>query len=137
MYKATQSAQQFFAREAMHSTKGSRRGFDLLNHGENPADFLTPEQRRANLVARSQAVQVELLKWPKKSPERIELGHQLQFINNEIHSMRAKRQGSTEVRDYFIEVARRDLPRATYMRIMAEASQLARSALAKAAGPQP
>lgn len=122
MYKATASGQQFFAREAMHSTKGSRRGFDLLDQGVNPASVLTPEQKRASLVARWKAMQEELLKWPKGSSEREELGKQMCFVQNEIHSIRPKLRLGAEARDHFISVAKERLPKALYSAIMDEAA---------------
>jgi len=124
MYKATASGQQFFAREAMHSTKGSRRGFDLLDHGVNPASVLTVEQQRDNLRARLRAVEAEMLKYGKNTVQRAELGQQKQFIQNEIHAIRPKLRGSREVRDYFIDAARKRLPKALYMAIMDDANEM-------------
>lgn len=123
MYKATASGQQFFAREAMHSTKGSRRGFDLLDHGANPASVLSIEEQRDSLRARLRAVESELQKYGKKTDERAELGKQKNLIQNEIHALRPKIKGSREIRDYFIDAARRRLPKAVYMAIMDDANE--------------
>lgn len=127
MYKATQSSQQFFAREAMHSTKGSRRGFDLLDQGENPVEVLNPEQRRASLVAHWKALQEQLLSFPKKHPKRIELGLQMQVVQAEISAIRPKLRLNPSVKDHFIEVARDLLSNAQYRAIMNEAASRAGS----------
>jgi hypothetical protein len=127
MYKATTLNEQFLTRTSMHSTKGSRRGFDLLNHGDSVLSVLTPEEQRASLVAAAHCLERELLQLPKGDPMRVSLGRQKHVLENRINSIRAKRRGSTHTLDYFIQVARKRLPKALYNAIMDEASELARS----------
>lgn len=105
MYKATASGQQFFAREAMHSTKGSRRGFDLLEHGCNVLDVLTDEQRRENLVKRVQGIQKTIAETPKtlqNAAFRQGLILEQTELNAQIHEIRAKRKGKRDIGEYFI-----------------------------------
>lgn len=127
MYKATASSQQFFNREAMHSTKGSRKGFDLLDHGESPIDQLTPEQKRQNLVAQWKSLNDKIVLMRKNDPERIIIGRQMQSLQIQINKIRPKMQGTQLVGGYFIEVAKRKLSKAMYQIIMDEASELARN----------
>jgi hypothetical protein len=67
--KATAKAEQFFARSASESTKGSRKGFSLLGGGVDPSSVLTPNQQRlsnkAALTARMAGIQKDLAEQKK------------------------------------------------------------------------
>ena len=122
MYKKTASADQFFHREAMHSTKGSRRGYDLLGHGVNVLAVLSPAEQRDSLKAQMQTIELQLLSMGPKDPRRSDLGKRKLALQNQMHELRPKLKGGQEVRDHFISVARERLPKALYNAIMDEAS---------------
>jgi hypothetical protein len=48
MIGATAKAEQFFTRSANESTKGSRKGFDLLGGGVNPTSILSLDEKLQN-----------------------------------------------------------------------------------------
>lgn len=52
MIKGKAAAEQFYSRSGNHSTKGSRKGYDILGGGEDVVSHLTPEQKRNNVVTR-------------------------------------------------------------------------------------
>lgn len=126
MYKKTASADQFFSREAMHSTKGSRRGYDLLNQGESVLAVLTPEEQRASLVAQLHTIDLQLLSMGPKDLRRKELGRKKHALQNQITELRPKLHGPRETINHFISVARERLPKALYNAIMTEATERAR-----------
>jgi len=127
MYKATASGQQFLAREAMHSTKGSRRGFDLLDHGANPASVLSLEEQRASMVASVKALTQRLSGITDKQA-RATIGQQLYELNTAINALRPKMKGSPNVASFFIEVAKERLSKAVYQSLMDEAADRERAA---------
>ena len=120
MYKSTASGQQFLAREAMHSTKGSRRGFDLLDHGANPAAVLTPEEQRASMVASVKALRARLDRITDKQA-RATIGQQLHELNTAINALRPKRKNSPDVANFFIAICKERMPKAQYKAFMDEA----------------
>lgn len=128
MYGKTLNSQTFLERSANHSTKGSRRGFELLDHGENALAVLTPEEQRQNLVRRVQQIELLLQSMGKKDLRREVLGKEKQGLQNQIHELRPKLKGDKDVGGHFICVARERLPKALYNAIMDEASDRARKA---------
>jgi len=127
MYKATTESLHYFDRAANHSTKGSRRGYELLGAGANVATDLKPEERRASLVARWKQLHDTIQKLPKKHPDRIAIGKEMHDLQNEMRTIRHKLRGDRTVVGHFISVARERLPRAVYNAIMTEANDRARS----------
>ena len=125
MYKRTMSSQQFFAREAMHSTEGSRRGYSLLDHGENPVGVLTPEEQRDSLIAKIKALETQIIALPKGDPMRRALGQTKFQLQAKVHEIRPKLKGGRTTADHFISVARERLSFALYNAIMTEASRRA------------
>jgi hypothetical protein len=125
MYGKTLNSHTFLQRAANHSTKGSRRGFDLLEHGENAAAVLTPEEQRQNLVRRVQQIELQLQSMGKKDLRRATLGQEKHLIQLQINQLRPKLKGGKEAGDHFVSVARERLPKAVFNAIMNEASRRA------------
>lgn len=120
MYKATASSAAFFPRVADHSTKGSRRGYDLLGHGENVLDVMSDEDRRVSLVVRVKAVMDELTRLPKKHPRRVALGQEQAELQAAIRAIRpaSKAPGAPY---HFVDVCRERLPKGQFEALMSEA----------------
>lgn len=131
MYKATADAHQFMDRVAMHSTKGSRRGFGLLGHGCNAADVLTPEQVYESIVARLHSLEAEALKWPKNSQMRIGFGLEKKALQDELQLTKLKRKKDRDVNEFFICAAKERLSKAVIMSIFNDAHVLMEEARAK------
>jgi hypothetical protein len=125
MYSKTVNGHTFLARAANHSTKGSRRGFELLDHGENAAAVLTPEEQRHSLVRRVQQIDLQLQSMGKKDLRRPALGKEKHALQNRINELRPKLKGGKEAGDHFVSVARERLPKALFHAIMNEASRRA------------
>jgi hypothetical protein len=128
MYQKTLKSQTFMQRVASHSTKGSRRGFGLLDHGESPLSVLKPEDQRENLVRRVQQIDLLLMSMSKKDLRRPALVKEKCSLQNQINEIRPKLKGSKETAGHFISVARERLPKALYQAIMDEASRRASAA---------
>lgn len=125
MYGKTLNSQTFMDRSANHSTKGSRRGFELLGHGDNALDVLKPEELRENLVRRKQQIELLILPMRKSDVRRIELCKEKTSIDDHIHALRPKLKGHKEAAGHFISVAKERLPKALYQAIMDEACKRA------------
>lgn len=121
MYKRTASSDQFFHREAMHSTKGSRRGYDLLDHGVNAIEELTDEEKRASLVAVWKNLHARICALPKNDPIRKELGMQQLDVQNRINAIRPKLK-APGAKEHFIDVVRERVTKAQFDAWMNEAA---------------
>lgn len=128
MYGKTVNSRTFQERAANHSTKGSRRGFELLDHGDNVLTVLKPEEFRENLVRRLQQIDALLAPMHKKDLRRQALGQEKFGLQNQINELRPKMKGGKHARHHFISVARERLPKALYNAIMDEACNRARAA---------
>jgi hypothetical protein len=102
MSKAQAKAEQFFTRSASHSTKGSRKGFDLLDHGVNPAAVLNADELAQNhksaLVSRLTCLNAELA-----------------VLNAEV-----RKQAQFKKQPFFDALKRRDAVKAAHADILAQ-----------------
>ena len=112
--------QQFMAREASFSTRGSRGGANLL--GWEEAEELKPEQERDCLVAKKKSVADELLKYPKKSEERKRLGMLAHDLDDKIRAIRPKSRAKG-IEHYIIDVLKEDMTEFQFNKIMRKARE--------------
>jgi hypothetical protein len=122
---ATAKAEQFFTRSANESTKGSRKGFDLLGGGEDPLSVLTTEEQRDSLVARYKGLQKQLEAAKAKGDKALikSIGFDIANTSREINGCRPKTRSSPEVGQFFIDICREQMPKLQFHQIMDEASR--------------
>lgn len=131
MYKGTAQAEQFYERRGSESTKGSRKGFALLGGGDNPLDHLTPEEKRASLVAVWKGLQKELATAKEREdPARIKrLGVEIAQVGLMINELRPKRgsQDPMSIPALFIDICREQMTKPQFTAIMDEANRRQRA----------
>lgn len=69
---------------------------------------LTTEQQRQNLISRYQRLQEEIIKFPKNSPRRKELGQELQELNQRIRVMKSRKKKGN-LKDYIINILKENM----------------------------
>lgn len=131
MYKATAKAEQFQARIANESTKGSRKGF--AEGGENPLAVLDPEDRRNSLVAVLKGLDIEKQAAKKAgNAARVKnIGLRMFEVTEEIRAMRKARrsENATEIPMLFMDICRESMTKPQFSAIMLEANRRQRVAL--------
>lgn len=132
MYSATAKAAQFLTRSGSESTKGSRRGFDLLDHGDPVTSVLTMEQRRQNLVLQLKAIETRLGE-VKPGRERTHLIAQKMDLEVQIREIRAKLKGPKTIPAHFIELCRERMNPLQFKMLMDAANDRARKSEKEAA----
>lgn len=127
MYSATAKSEQLLTRSGSESTKGSRRGFDLLDHGAPVTSVLTIERRRASLVLQLKAIETRMAAL-RGGKERDALIAQKMNLQAQISEIRSKLKGPKTTPDHFVEICRERMTKAEFKILMHEASIRARAA---------
>lgn len=109
---------QFMKREASFSTRGSRRGGNLL--GWEVDEKLNNEEKRDCLVQHVKQLQEQVKLYPKGSEERKALGQKLKEVNDQINQIRPARK-TPGIEKYVIDVLRDRCSRVEFNRIFNEA----------------
>jgi hypothetical protein len=132
MIGATAKAEQFQSRSGSDATKGSRKGFGLLGGGDDPIAHLSPEERRASLVAVWKRLQIQLSEAKARGDKLAvtDIGHQITECSLAIHAIRPKRKHSQTLANYFIEACKKSMTKPQYQALMAEARRLEAEAIA-------
>lgn len=129
MYGKTADQTAFRERTASHSTKGSRRGFDLLDQGENAAAVLTRDQQRSVLVQRVHWISAQMQGLKPRDPQRVALGQMMLRTQLEISELRPKIKGPQNIEGFFVDVCRERLSAFQFKTLMNEAHKLAEKML--------
>lgn len=126
----TAKHEQFITRTGNHSTKGSAKGFSLLNDGENPVDVLSSEEQRESLVKKYQKL-LEVRNASTDKDERKRLALEIQELMKEFTAIRKKRksENAKDIRNIFMDVCRERLTKAMFKILMDEANNRQREAL--------
>ena len=129
MIGATAKAEQFHARSGSESTKGSRKGFGLLGGGDDPVDHLTPEEKRASLVAKWQRLQLDIAEAKAlRDPVRVKrIGVELAQLGLMINALRPKRRSADGIGELFIDICREQMTKPQFSAIMDEANRRQRA----------
>ena len=122
MSKARTDAFHYLDRTAMHSTKGSRRGFLDNSGGENPARRLTPEQQRENAIKRVKNIEDALRTMPRERPEHRKLRAEKRRLELFAHGLRPK-QTFPNLQSYFMEAAQELLQESMFRLVLERAKE--------------
>lgn len=132
MIKGQAKAEQFYTRSGSESTKGSRKGFGLLGGGEDVLAHLAPEEKRASLVQKFKALQIELVEVKKGRDKRRlqQIISEITTTQEAISAIRPKRVSSDPqaIANLFIDVCREMMTKPQFNAIMDEANRRQRAA---------
>lgn len=82
---------------------------------------LPPEEQRGSLKRAWKATQERLVKLPKNSKERAELGQQVNDLQMRMNAIRPKRTGPPNTAELFLEVCKERMNKFIYKQYMEEA----------------
>ena len=111
MYKGTSRSQQ----------RVSRLGLADLCNGD--IGEVSGEEMRENLVAKYKRLTAQCALLPK-GPEKKRMGQEIADVAAQISKIRPKRKGPPDLGSYFMDVARRELPKVQFDRWVTEATEL-------------
>lgn len=110
MYKSTSRSQQRVGR------------LQLTDLAAGLYPELDPEQQRENLVARYKKLTAECALLPK-GPRKKEMGQEIADVAQRISEIRPKRKGPQDLGTYFMDVAREEMTKAQFLRMVNEAQR--------------
>lgn len=127
MIKSKARSEQFFTRSGSYSTVGSRKGFGLLNHGDNPVSVLSEDEKRASLVHKLAALEKARLNTDSKKldAELLVKVRELQSVLGSVPSIKSKMRGVANVSQIFVDICRERMTNPQFKAILKEASEIA------------
>lgn len=151
MYKSTSQAEQFYNRTGSEATKGSRKGFTLLEEGESPLAVLSEQdlffneqraKRAALKKAQDDAQQAKIdmhQNFGKGDPyfaardKRAKALEDIKTITAELSVMKQARKNhkSTDLNRHFVDWCRDNMPQGQFKAILAIAARKASEAASK------
>jgi hypothetical protein len=131
MLKSQSNSEQFQTRSGNHSTKGSRKGFDLLGGGEDPTKVLTIEERRDSLKLRMLSIEYLMGSTADKGLRK-KLGAEKFELQQQMSALRVKRKSEKpeSIPGAFIDICRERMSKHQFRCIMDEANEIVRGNIA-------
>jgi glycogen debranching enzyme len=145
MLKSTSRSEQFYSRTGSESTKGSRKGFGLLNEGDCPTTVLSDDERAFNeqraLRVQMQAAQMALAEAKVemkanfgkgdpyfKAQRKKECANQeIQVLTAKLSEYKQKRKNysNSSIEKHFMDWCRDNMPQGQFKAILAIAARKA------------
>jgi len=95
-------------------------------------DKLTTEQIRENLVAKAQGLQKQIVSSAKGSEEGARLRRLNLKVCNELANMKQKKKLCRGLQSFFMDVAKQDMPRLAYERMLNKAKAAMEASIVEA-----